>query len=75
MSYHKFSNLGKKFNSDLTSKATKGVINMEKMDRPCNCNKTTLLEDGYCLYEGQCRQSTVVYDLERKLCDARHNNI
>jgi hypothetical protein len=41
MSYHKFSNLGKKFNSDLTSKATKGVINMEKMDRPCNCNKTT----------------------------------
>ena len=72
MSYHKFSNLGEKFNSDLTNKVMKDVIDQEKMDRPCNCNKATLLEDGKCLYEGQCRRSMVVYDLECKLCDSHY---
>ena len=32
MSYHKFSNLGEKFNSDLSEKIMKGVYDQEKMD-------------------------------------------
>jgi hypothetical protein len=72
MSYHKFSNLGEKFNSDLSGKITKGVYDLEWSDRACNCNSKTLLNDGHCLYESQCRKSMVVYNLECKLCDS-HN--
>jgi hypothetical protein len=72
MSYHKFLNLGEKFNSDLSGKVMKDKIDMEKMDRPCNCNKSTLLDNGHCLYEDQCRKSMVVYDLECKLCNSHY---
>jgi hypothetical protein len=50
MSYHKFSNLGKKFNSDLSGKIMKGVVDQEWSDQACNCNSKTLLDDGNCLY-------------------------
>ena len=55
MSYHKFSNLGEKFNSDLTGKTMEGVFDRENRDRECNCNARTLLPNGKCLYDGRCR--------------------
>jgi hypothetical protein len=65
--------LGKmRWNSDLSGKVMKGVIDQEKMDQPCNCNKSTLQDDRHCLYEGQCRRSMVVYNLECKLCDSHY---
>ena len=38
MSYHKFTNLGQKLNSDLAGKVMKGVIDYDLMDKKCNCN-------------------------------------
>ena len=64
MSYHRFANLGQKFNSDLTGKVMNGIIDSDLMDMTCNCNKASTLEDGKCMYEGQCRRSMVVYELQ-----------
>jgi hypothetical protein len=72
MSYHKFSTLGEKFNSDLSGKIMKGVYDLEWSDRACNCNSKTLLDNGHCLYKSQCRKSLVVYNLECKLCDSHY---
>ena len=66
MSYHKFSNLGEKFNSDLTGKTMEGVFDRENRDRECNCNARTLLPNGKCLYDGKCRVATIVYKLRCK---------
>jgi hypothetical protein len=56
MSHHKFSNLGEKLNSDLTSKTMADVFDEDEMDRPCNCNAITLCEDGKCLYDGDLQE-------------------
>ena len=64
MSYHKFTNLGQKFNSDLQRKAMKGISDLENCDRTCNCNKRSVMEDGRCQYDGNCRKGTVVYELK-----------
>ena len=66
MSYHKFSNLGEKFNSDLTGKIMEGVFDRENRDRECNCNARTLLPNGKCLYDGKYRAVTIVYKLKCK---------
>lgn len=42
MSYHRFSNLGEKFSSDLNNKLMQGIIDLELPERKCNCNKNTL---------------------------------
>ena len=64
MSYHKFSNLGKKFNSDLTGQLMEDIFDREYKDRPCNCNTTFKLADGRCLYDGDCQKAMIVYGLE-----------
>ena len=63
MSYHKFSNLGEKFNGDLTGKMMKGIFDFNMRDRGCNCNISTLRSDKTCLFEGKCRKSMVIYEL------------
>ena len=72
MSYHKFSNLGERFNDDLTQKIMMNVIDENWKDRPCNCNKTSLKENGECLYENNCRKTMIVYDLECTICDLHY---
>ena len=69
MSYHKFSNLGEKFNSDLQSKVMREIDDKTWNDRKCNCDVRTKKADGTCLYEGLCRKATVVYELKCSLCD------
>ena len=67
MSYHKFSNLGEKFNGDLNKKVMKDVIDFNLRDRECNCDTRTLTASKECLFEGKCRRSMVVYELYCKL--------
>lgn len=62
MAYKKFTNLGEKLNGDLNKKLMKGIVDLNKIDRPCNCNVKTLLADGRCMYDGDCRKSIVVYE-------------
>ena len=38
------------------------IIDFDLMDRKCNCNKKSKLDDGRCHYDGDCRKSMVVYD-------------
>ena len=66
MLYHRFANLGQKFNSNLTGKVMKGIFDSDLMDMKCNCNKASTLENGKCMYDSQCRQSMVVYELQHK---------
>ena len=64
ISYSRYTNLAKKFNSDLTNKVIKNIVDYNKMDRPCNCDKRYLKKDQTCLFEGFCQRSTVVYKLK-----------
>ena len=62
MAYQKFSNFGEKLNADLNNKVMANIIDFDLMDRKCNCNKKSKLDDGRCHYDGDCRKSMVVYD-------------
>jgi hypothetical protein len=68
MSYHKFSNLGEKFNSDLQSKVMREIDDKTWNNHKCNCDIRTKKADGTCLYEGLCRKAIVVYELKCSLC-------
>ena len=63
MSYHKFSNLGKMFNGDLSGKVMKGIIDFNLCDRECNCDKRTLTREQKCWFGDNCRMSMVIYKL------------
>ena len=69
MSYHKFSNLGERFNSDLTGKVMDGIVDFDLRDRKCGCQAQSKLADGRCFYDDNCRRSMVVYELKCKCCD------
>ena len=62
MSYSKFTNLGEKLNGDCQGKIMKGILDINEMDRPCNCDKR-LKKGNLCWWGGNCRQATVVYEL------------
>ena len=38
------------------------IIDFDLMDRKCNCNKKSKLDDERCHYDGDCRKSMVVYE-------------
>ena len=63
MSYHKFSNLGEKFNNDLTGKVMKNVFDFNMRNRQCNCDTRTLTQDKTCWFDGKCRRGMIVYEL------------
>ena len=63
MSYHKFSNLGEKLNSDCTRKIMKDIDDKIQQDRPCNCDCRLLRDDETCWFGSNCRRSMVVYAL------------
>ena len=44
------------------------VSRVPRCDKHCNCNVTSKLKDGRCMYDEQCRMSMIVYALECKLC-------
>ena len=69
MSFHKFTNLGQKFNSDLTKKVMNGVYDETLQDRKCNCYAPSRMPNGDCYYGGQCRRSMVVYEHECTICN------
>ena len=48
MPYRKFSNLGEKFNSDLSGKVMKDVIDFDLHDRECSCDKRLLCHNQTC---------------------------
>ena len=43
-------------------KIMKGILDINEMDRPCNCDKR-LKKGNFCWWGGNCRQATVVYEL------------
>ena len=49
MSYHKFSNLGEKFKSDLQGKVMNEIDDKTYNDRKCNCDVRTKKSDGTCM--------------------------
>ena len=68
MSFHKFTNLGQKFNSDLQGKVMRGITDEINRDRHCNCNIRSKA-DRHCQYDNNCRKATVVYELKCLICD------
>jgi len=64
MPYHKFVNLDEKFNNDPNNKIIEGIIDKEMIDKPCNCNSQSELEDRQYMYDDQCKTSMVVYALK-----------
>ena len=68
MVYHKFSNLGKILQGDLSSKLIKRVKSLDFESLKYDCNSKTKT-DGECIYDGKCRYSIVVYKETFKVCD------
>ena len=63
MSYHKFPNLNELLSGDLTGKLMKDVVSLDFMDRQCNCNKASMVDEK-CIFGGDCQNSIVVYKCE-----------
>ena len=63
MSYHKFSNFGKKLNSDLIAKVNTGLEDVSEWNLNCMCQKRRKRDNGDCFYGGNCRQQMVVNNL------------
>ena len=51
---------------DLNNKVMENVTDQELEDKHCNCNVTSKLKDGRCMYDEQCRMTLIVYALEDK---------
>lgn len=72
MSYHKFTNLGQKFNSDLTGKVMKGVFVFDLSDRKWKCHESTSMEDGWIFLQQLPEEYGsvwyIVHHLQQKLC-------
>jgi len=64
VSYLKYSNINQMFQSDLKRKCSLHITETDLPPRPCNCNATSKRADGKCLYNGECRQPYVVYELK-----------
>ena len=69
MSYHKFTNLGKMFNGDLSGKVMKDIKDFNLRKRECNCNISTLTHDNECWFGNECHRSMVVYKLHCTLTE------
>ena len=69
MSYRKYTNLGKKFNSDLTRKVMEDIFDENLGDRKRNCSAKSLMVGGSCMYDGEHYKSMVVYGLLCKYCN------
>ena len=41
-----------------------GIEDVNLQNRDCNCDKRSTLEDGRCMYDGNCRKKMVIYDLK-----------
>jgi len=67
ISYHRFPNLREKFASDLTTKLMRGIYDNDRKDQSCNCNVVSKRTDGTCMYNGNCRNVNVVYELKDKV--------
>ena len=67
MSYHRFPNLGEKFNGDLNNKVIEDITDQDLEDKHFNCNVTSKMKDSRCMYDKQCRISMIVYALEDKI--------
>ena len=64
MSYHRFPNVRELFNGDLTTKMMEDIIDTDVKDEDCNCNRVSKTQDGKCIYGGECRLQTIVYEAE-----------
>ena len=70
MAYSRFPNLREIFQGDLSKKLTDGLLSLDLMDRPCNCNKNSRCPTtGLCAYKGNCRRKYIVYEVTCKLCN------
>ena len=70
MAYSRFPNLREIFQGDLSKKLTDGLLSLDLMDRPCNCNKNSRCPTtGLCAYKGNCRRKCIVYEVTCKLCN------
>ena len=67
MSYHKFSNLREKFSADLTGKIMQGIEDKDWLNFPCNCYSASKRSNGECLYQGKCRNKTLIYEVKCKI--------
>ena len=63
MSYHRFPNFREKLKNNLATKIMRGVFDKDHANDDCNCTAPSLHE-GTCIYEGKCRQSTIIYSLK-----------
>ena len=69
MSYHRFNNLAKSLNGDLTAKIGQGILSKDLTYRTCNCSLPSKV-NGKCVYEGKCRSKYLIYKLKCSMCDA-----
>ena len=57
-------NLSQKLNNNLSGKVMEGTKDVNILDRACNYNVRSKLEDRQCMYDKNCRRKMVVYNLK-----------
>ena len=72
MSYHKFSNVGELFQGDLSRKIMNGVTSLDFKNLQCNCQAANKINNGLCIFNGECRHNCLVYKLSCKACDKHY---
>lgn len=63
----RFSNLGEKFDADLTHKLNKDLASLDFKDSPCNCNSRSKVA-GRCAHGGRCRAKCIICKATCRKC-------
>ena len=69
MYYHRFNNLGKLLNGDLTKKNGRGILSINLMDIEYNCYLISKV-NGKGVYEGKSMEKSLIYEVKCPMSEA-----
>ena len=69
MSYHKFNNIAKLINADLTARIVWVILSRDLIDRECNCYNTYKVNRN-CVYKIIGRKNCSINEVKFSMCDA-----
>ena len=68
MSCRRFSNVEEILGGMVTELTMKSIVSRDMVDRPCDCSKPNLNDDGLHIFKGRCRESCVTCKVDCTMC-------
>ena len=72
MAYRRFENIDELLISHANNVVMKNWISRDFKQRDCNCNVANKDAKGKCIFNGQCRTTCVIYELQCKISKKKH---